>query len=50
MWNINLEMVRTYKRKTNRGSYGSDNLKSALKAVQEGMSLKRASKEYDVPR
>ena len=43
-------MVRTYKRKTNRGSYGSDNLKSALKAVQEGMSLKKGFKEYGVPR
>ena len=41
-------MVRSYQRKTNRGNYGSDNLKSALTSVQEGMTLSKASKIYGV--
>ena len=43
-------MVRSYQRKTNRGNCGSDNLKSALTSVQEGMTLSKASKIYGVPR
>jgi hypothetical protein len=42
-------MVRKYKRKSERGKYGQDNLAAALRAVAEGTPLVRASKEYDVP-
>ena len=42
-------MVRTYKRKTQRGSFGEDNLSAALKAIVEGMPLIRASRNFNVP-
>jgi len=43
-------MVRTYKRKTDRASYGEEILTQALNAVRDGMSLKKASKEYGISR
>ena len=43
------KMVRKYKRRSERGKYGQDNLKAALKAVAEGTPLLRASKEFGIP-
>lgn len=43
-------MVRNYKRKTTRGSYGSNAIQQALLAISEGSSLKTASVDYNVPR
>ena len=42
-------MVRNYKRKTDRGSYGDTALNGALRAIENGMPLKRASRGYGVP-
>ena len=43
-----LDMVRTYKRKTQRGAYGDDILKAALLALEE-QPLKTVSRLYHVP-
>ena len=43
-------MIRNYPRKTTRGDYGNERLRSALNAVQSGMPLSRASREFGVPR
>ena len=43
-------MVRTYKRKTTRGAYGTDVLQQALDAITSGMSVKKASTVYNIPR
>ncbi|ESO96795.1 hypothetical protein LOTGIDRAFT_115278, partial [Lottia gigantea] len=42
-------MVRNYKRKSNRGHYGNEKMATALKALSEGMSLHRASKDFGIP-
>ncbi|XP_064596786.1 uncharacterized protein LOC135463456 [Liolophura sinensis] len=42
-------MVRTYKRKTNQGGYGNDQLKLALEKVQTGIPLLVAAKEFKIP-
>ena len=42
-------MVRSYKRKTERGKYGDDKLGQALRAVIEGIPLLKASKQFGVP-
>lgn len=42
-------MVRSYKRKSERGKYGNDKLSSALSAVKDGTPLFRASREFGVP-
>ncbi|KAL8605214.1 hypothetical protein ACOMHN_031155 [Nucella lapillus] len=42
-------MVRVYKRKTDRGSYGAKNLADALQAINNGLSINRASKDFGVP-
>ena len=42
-------MVRTYKRKTQRGAYGDAILKAALLALEE-QPLKTVSRLYHVPR
>ena len=42
-------MVRTYKRKSERASYGSEALGSALDAVQAGTAVRAASRMYGVP-
>jgi len=42
-------MVRTYKRKTTRIEYGGENLQLALKAVNNGILLLRASKQFGIP-
>ena len=42
-------MVRNYKRKTDRDSYGDTALNGALRAIENGMPLKRASRDYGVP-
>ena len=42
-------MVRVYKRKTDRGSYGATNLAGALQAISNGLSINRASEEFGVP-
>ncbi|KAI0226177.1 hypothetical protein LSAT2_023141 [Lamellibrachia satsuma] len=41
-------MVRTYKRKTERGAYGDETLKAALLALEE-QSLKTVSRLYNIP-
>ena len=43
------EIVRHYKRKTQRGEYGSGRLADALQAVSEGTALIRVSKEDGIP-
>lgn len=43
-------MVRSYKRKTDRASYGEGVLTQALNAISNGMSLKKASQEYGISR
>ena len=43
-------MVRNYKRKTARGAYGTDVLQQALDAISGGMSVKKASVVYKIPR
>lgn len=42
-------MVRTYKRRSNRGIYGEDGLKAALQSLREGKPLIRTSKEFGIP-
>src|SRR6218665_1232124 len=42
-------MVRTYVKKTVRGHYGNKNLEDALKAINDGTPLIRASKEHGIP-
>jgi hypothetical protein len=42
-------MVRTYKRKTDRGKYGTEALKDALEAVLSGTGLKTAARQYGIP-
>ena len=42
-------MVRNYKKKTGRASYGSDHLLRALTAIQGGTPLLRVSKEFGIP-
>ena len=42
-------MVRHYKRKTQRGSYGTDNLKKTIEEVNNGVSLRLASRQNGVP-
>src|ERR1700733_311866 len=42
-------MVRTYVKKTVRGHYGNKNLEDALKAINDGMPLIRASREHGIP-
>ena len=37
------KMIRNYKRKTTRGSYGDDRLTRALDAVKAGDSINKAS-------
>jgi hypothetical protein len=43
-------MPRKHNRTTERGSYGSDRLKEALRDLQVGCSLKATSKKYGIPR
>ena len=43
------DMVRTYKRKTERGSYGEANLQAALRAIKNGIPINRVSNEFGVP-
>ena len=43
-------MVRSYKRKTDRASYGEGVLTQALNAISNGMSLKKASQQYGISR
>jgi len=45
-----LEMVRTYKRKTDRGSYAPEVINAALLAVREGSSVRKASMDFNIPR
>ena len=42
-------MVRKYKRKSTRGSYGEDSLQNALHAVRNGMNIAQASLQYGIP-
>ncbi len=42
-------MVRTYRKRTKRGSYGSDRLALALRAVREGVPVKRAGLQFGIP-
>ncbi|KAK7011209.1 flocculation protein FLO11 [Biomphalaria glabrata] len=43
------KMVRTYYRKTQRGSYGQQNLTEALKAIADGMPLNTVSETFKIP-
>jgi len=43
-------MVRTYKRKSSRGSYGLDKLNEAVQAVRDGTSVRSSALQYGVPR
>ncbi|KAI8790867.1 hypothetical protein BgiBS90_008791 [Biomphalaria glabrata] len=42
-------MVRTYHRKTQRGSYGQQNLTEALKAISDGMPRTTVSETFKIP-
>ena len=42
--------MRTYKRKSSRGSYGLDKLNSAVQAVRDGSSVRRSAQQFGVPR
>lgn len=42
--------VRTYKRKSTQGSYGSERLALAVAAVHEGQSIRGAGADYGIPR
>ncbi|KAK0055190.1 zinc finger protein 708-like X2, partial [Biomphalaria pfeifferi] len=42
-------MVRNYQRKTQMASYGVQNLTEALTALNDGVSLKTASKKFNIP-
>jgi len=43
-------MVRHYKSKGERGQWSEDAMRAAVTAVQNGMSLKRATIQHAVPR
>ena len=43
-------MVRNYKRKTKKGSYGAEGLQRALDSVKNGMSLRKAENSFGVSR
>ena len=43
-------MVRNYKRKTNQQSWSKDSMKKALHALENGTSLRAASKEFRIPK
>ena len=42
-------MVRKYQRKTQRGAYGDNKLREALKSIEEGTPVIRASTIYGIP-
>jgi len=42
-------MVRSYKRKLQRGQYGEERLTTALEAINQGMPLIQVSKEMGIP-
>ena len=44
-----LQMVRSYKRKTNRGDDGLEALTTALYALSSGQSLKSVANEFKIP-
>ena len=44
-----LQMVRSYKRSSDRGSYGQKRLAQALQDVRRGIALKSASRLYGIP-
>ena len=41
-------MVRNYKRKTQRGAYGPDNLRAALRDLKEDKSSRSVAKKYGI--
>ena len=41
-------MVQNYKRNTNRQSWSKDSMKKALHALENGTSLRAASKEFQI--
>jgi len=43
-------MVRHYKRKTDRGNYTNETVKAALREIIGGMSVKKASTVFSLPR
>jgi len=43
-------MVRHYKSKHQRAQWSEQNLKDAIAAVETGVSLKKASKDFSIPR
>lgn len=50
MLTVLLLMPKVYQRKSSRGSWSHGSMVAAAKAVQNGMSLHKASVEYAVPR
>ena len=42
-------MPRTYKRKTNRQHWSSDELKRALTSIKQGSSIRKAGRDYNIP-
>ena len=47
--NLFMQMVRTYKRTSNRASYGSQALNAAVEAVRSGTAVKAAARMYGIP-
>ena len=41
-------MVRNYKRKSTRGNYGEETLKTALQLIHDGRSVRSVSKEFNI--
>lgn len=44
------KMVRSRERKTHKANWTEENLKRAIEAVQNGVSKKKASKDFGIPR
>lgn len=42
-------MTRTYKRRSERGSYGPEAVRSALAAIKQGRNLKTVAREFGIP-
>lgn len=42
-------MVRNYKRKTERGNWSEQSMKTAVDVIEEKMGYKLAAKTYSVP-
>lgn len=42
-------MPRTYQRKTEKGRWTGDQLQQAISAIENGMAIREAGREYRIP-